>query len=396
MGGIKSIKILQEHFIKKCIDKFGDKYDYSKVKYKNYIDKVIIICPEHGEFLISPSAFLRNKYGCPKCAIKGMSKTLSLTQDDFIKRAKEIHEDKYDYSKVNYVNNYTKVCIICPIHGEYWQKAGTHLRGAGCKKCALENDKSNTQEFIARAREIHGDKYDYSKVEYVNSQTKVCIICPEHGEFWQTPSKHLYNRGCPECGKIRTHLAQFSNTQEFIEKAKQVHGDKYDYSKVNYINAIFEKVCIICPEHGEFWQTPCNHLHGDRCPKCKISKLEEKVLNKLNNLNIKYIWQASKKDLSWLGKQSLDFYLPDYKIAIECQGIQHFKSIKYYGGEKQLSYQINNDKKKYIKCLEHDIKIIYYVPDINIIEDNTNIIYKNNNVFSNEELLQENFCFFTR
>ena len=394
MGGIKSVKILQEHFIKKCIDKFGDKYDYSKVKYKNYIDKVIIICPEHGEFLISPNAFLRSKYGCPKCAIKGMSKTLSMTQDDFIERAKQIHGNKYDYSKVNYVNNYTKVCIICPKHGEFWQKAGVHLRGAGCKKCALENDKSNTQEFIEKAKQVHGDKYDYRKVDYINSDTKVCIICPEHGEFWQTPSKHLYKRGCPDCGKIRTRLAQLSNTQEFIEKARKIHGDRYDYSKVRYKHNQ-QKVCIICPEHGEFWVTPNDHLSGKQgCPNCRTSKLENKIINSLQEKNITYIHEANKRQFNWLGKQRLDFYLPEYNIAIECQGNQHFKVIDYYGGKEQLEKQIKNDKKKYIKCLEHNIKVLYYVPDIRILENDRNIIYKNNNVFSDEEL-QSDISIFT-
>ncbi len=122
--------------------------------------------------------------------------------------------------------------------------------------------KLTTKEFIKKAREVHGDKYDYSKVEYVKSKEKVNIICPEHGEFSQTPQKHLYGQGCPQCGnkpKI--------TTEEFIKKAREVHGDRYDYSKVVYVDAQTD-VCIICRQHGEFWQRPSHHTDGRGCKKC--------------------------------------------------------------------------------------------------------------------------------
>ena len=145
--------------------------------------------------------------------------------------------------------------------------------------------KVTTQEFIERSKQIHGDKYDYSKVEYKNCSTKVCIICPNHGEFWQTPSNHLKNRGCPKCaGKNKT-------TEEFTKEAKKIHGDKYDYSKVEY-HKNFEKVCIICPEHGEFWQTPANHLYGYGCFKCGMHKTHES-----KKLNTKTFIQKAKEIL---------------------------------------------------------------------------------------------------
>ena len=135
------------------------------------------------------------------------------------------------------------------------------------------------KEFIEKAKEVHGDKYDYSKVEYVNNHTKVCIICPEHDEFWQTPNNHVHGQGCPYCykqgigKKIKNEKRIKIKTikKDFVEKAKEIHGDKYDYSKVNYINRN-TKVCIICPEHGEFWQTPKNHLCGQGCPHCGRNK----------------------------------------------------------------------------------------------------------------------------
>ena len=120
------------------------------------------------------------------------------TTDDFIKKAREVHGDKYDYSKVNYVKNSTKVCIICPEHGEFWQIPSNHLKGFGCPKCT-NNHHYTTEEWIQNAKEVHGDRYDYSKVNYTNRKAKVCIICPEHGEFWQRGGDHLNGQGCPGC-----------------------------------------------------------------------------------------------------------------------------------------------------------------------------------------------------
>ena len=176
-----------------------------------------------------------------------------LTLKDFINKANLIHNNKYDYSKVEYVNSSTKVCIICPKHGEFWQTPHHHLNGHGCSKCRNENNgdrrRGNVKEFIEKANKIHKNKYDYSKVEYINSYAKVCIICPEHGEFWQSPYVHIQGHECPECAKIKRAKNNKHSIDEFIQKSKLIHGDKYDYSKVEYINS-HTKVCIICPEHG--------------------------------------------------------------------------------------------------------------------------------------------------
>ena len=197
--------------------------------------------------------------------------------EQFIEEARQIHGDKYDYSKVVYLNNRTKICIICPEHGEFMQTPANHLKGQGCPFC-VGNVKLTTEDFIQRARKVHGDKYDYSKVNYIKNSTKVCIICPIHGEFWQTPNNHLNGHNCPKCiGRG----AYKSTTQEFIEKARQVHGDKYDYSKVKYIDSK-TKVCIICTEHGEFLQSTTRHLRGAGCPFCAGNKVtNEQVRTKI-------------------------------------------------------------------------------------------------------------------
>ena len=261
-----------------------------------------------------------------------------LLKEEFIEKAKKVHGDKYDYSKVEYINARKKVCIICPEHGEFYVSPTNHCSAqnkCGCPKCF--GKVFDIKDFINKAQKIHGDKYDYSKVEYKNATTKVCIICPEHGEFWQTPNKHLSGRGCPTCGKENRAKKRKKSAEKFITDAKQVHGDKYDYSKVEYVNNN-TKVCIICPEHGEFWQTPGNHLRGKGCPACRTSHLEEKVSVVLEKMGVRY---EKEKTFSWLKKHNflpLDFYLYDHNIAIECQGKQHF-TIVNFGGKMTIEQQ---------------------------------------------------------
>ena len=193
-----------------------------------------------------------------------------MTLKDFITKAREIHGDNYDYSKVEYVDDKTKVCIIDPEYGEFLQTPANHLKGSGCPKRSGKYVPT-TKEWVSSARKVHGDKYDYSKVDYVNNRTKVCIICPEHGEFWQTPANHLFGYGCPKCDKIEIDKCKQELVEKFIKQARLVHGDKYDYSKVDYVNGK-TKVCIIDPEYGEFWQKPNDHLKGKGCPKCVVEQ----------------------------------------------------------------------------------------------------------------------------
>ena len=202
-----SQRLSSEEFIKRSVEKHGDKYDYSKVKYVNSVTLVSIVCPEHGEFMQLPQVHM-NGCGCPKCVGKEQ-----ITKEDFINKAREIHGDKYDYSKVEYKGTDSLVTIICPEHGEFMQTPYHHLkRRQGCPKCARRI--ITTEDFINKAREIHGDKYDYSKVVYKNSKTDVCVICPEHGEFLTNPTNHLSGHGCPNCYGFRKWY-KFNLLQEF-------------------------------------------------------------------------------------------------------------------------------------------------------------------------------------
>lgn len=285
---------------------------------------------------------------------------------DFIDKAIKIHGYKYDYSKVEYIDSKTKVCIICPIHGEFWQRPSKHLSGQGCKKCSyIKNGikcRKTLEQFITQSKEVHGDKYDYSKVKYVNGQTKVCIICPIHGEFYQTPESHLSGNGCNQCGIDITTNKLKDNLLEFIDKSKKIHGDRYDYSKVEYVNSKTH-VKLKCNRCGfEFYVKPNNHISSKSgCPRCNKSMLENEIELLLKDNKIDYIFQYRPKFLQ-NGKKSLsiDFYLPKYNIAIECQGIQHFKDVGFLGKPTDFNAIIERDRLKYELCVENDVKLIYF------------------------------------
>lgn len=335
----------------------GDKYDYSRVNYINAKTKVCIICPIHGEFWQTPDSHLRTN-GCIKCRYEKQGKKQVSTDEAFITKAKRIHGDRYDYSKVEYVNNKTKVCIICPEHGEFWQTPMSHLQGRGCNECAKENIKkklsSNTEEFISKAKEIHGDRYDYSKVKYVNGGTKVCIICHIHGEFWQTPNHHLKGEGCPKCRYERNSQIQKMSTEEFIEKARSVHGDKYDYSKVIY-DGYENYVTIGCPIHGYYLQTPDSHLHSGGCFKCGVtnSKAEAEIIDYLKSIDENII--IKERDRTVLEKKEIDILLPEYNLGIEYNGLLwHCDKLK-----KDKNYHLS----KTLECNEKGIKLIQIFED---------------------------------
>lgn len=218
--------------------------------------------------------------------------------------------------------------------------------------------RKTVEEVISDFKSIHGDKYDYSMItEYVNKQTKMPIICPIHGVFYMDYAKHFTRKhGCSQCnGGVKVDI------DYYIKKAKTIHGDKYDYSKAEYINSK-TKVCIMCPIHGEFWQSMSNHCHKTKpqgCPFCKESRLESFITLYLSNNDINF---EKQKRFDWLGRQSLDFYLPQYDIAIECQGEQHFKCTKTstFFNEEKICHTKALDIQKKKLCDENGIKLLYY------------------------------------
>lgn len=272
--------------------------------------------------------------------------------EEFSLRANLKHNEKYNYSLVNYINAQTKVKIICPIHNEFEQRPYRHLVGDGCPKCSGRS--KNIADFILSSNMKHNNKYNYSLVDIkeIKNDDKTTIICPIHGQFKQKVSSHLNGCGCPKCGGSE-RMDKFI----FEQKGKITHNDKYVYSLVKYINNK-TKVKIICKKHGEFEQRPDNHLKGQGCPICKESKGEKAVRRYLLDNNI--IFKKQHKFIDCKNKKRLpfDFYLPDYNICIEYDGKQHFEPIDRFGGNDGLIKIKESDSIKNKFCIDKKIKLI--------------------------------------
>lgn len=272
-----------------------------------------------------------------------------ITTKEFIERSIKVHGNKYDYTKVAYKGKDTKVCIICPIHGEFWQTPNNHWQGKGCSKCG--HDKTNkskilsNEEFIRRANKKHSNKYIYDKTKYCGFDKDVIVTCPEHGEFLVNAHQHISNgTGCPVCARLNKGPSR-STTIEFIKKAIEIHGDKYDYSKVNYTLAT-NKVEIVCPKHGSFWMTPNKHLIGECCPKCAETKGEQLVSKILSDCNYDFQTQYIINVDSNIRKNlRIDFAIFNNNdvYLIEFHGIQHYQPVEYFGGIPKLIEQQNRD-----------------------------------------------------
>jgi hypothetical protein len=269
-----------------------------------------------------------------------VGKKLNLQQ--FIDRATEIHNGRYDYSKAEYFSAHGMVEIICPEHGSFIQKAYSHLQGTGCPKCGHNKATQSSytwQRFADEARIVHGDKYDYSIIQEIsNKDNKVQIICPEHGVFLQSPHHHIkLQHGCPVCGIVKGSISGTLTTEQFIARAKEIHGDKYDYSKTIYIRSK-KKVKIICPEHGIFEQLPVCHIDQEQgCPRCthRTSKWENGIIDFIKGLGFDV--QLSTNEC-WESRQEVDIYIPELKIGFECNGLFfHSRKPRRFHANKSYS-----------------------------------------------------------
>jgi serine protease inhibitor ecotin len=223
-------KLNLELFIEKAREKHGHKYNYDLVDYVNAKTKVIITCPIHGNFEQLPTDHLKVQIGCSKCSNK-----IKLTNKTFIEKAREKHGHKYNYDLVDYINNYTKVIISCPIHGNFNQQAKCHLSGKGCFACSGKTPLTN-ETFIEKAREKHGHKYNYDLVDYIGNKTKVIISCPIHGSFSQSPNNHISKKaGCPKCNSSKGEMLIYNYLLEkhiqFIEQKrfKELGNQSFDF-----------------------------------------------------------------------------------------------------------------------------------------------------------------------
>lgn len=310
--------------------------------------KIEIICQKHGSFFRTVDKCLYKNIRCPECYYEKR-------KHDFLKTAHKVHGDFYDYSQGTYIADKKPIEIICPIHGSFWQCPNDHKKGYGCAKCSKKY-KPTTDEWVASVKNLYDGKYDLSKVCYIDNKTPVTVICPEHGEFYPIPNNYRKGiSGCPECNNVRKHEHFKKSTEEFVNDAKTVHGNKYDYSKVDYYNKS-TAVLIICPTHGSFEQTPGTHLAGHGCPKCK-NKSQTDFYNKLQavfpNDKISY-----EKRLPWLGLMSFDMYFDDYNIAIEFDGIQHYEPVEHFGGVDYFKIIQERDARKDALCQENSCYLI--------------------------------------
>lgn len=359
-------------FIKLANERHNNKYDYSKVQFTKVSDKVTIICPEHGEFEQTVFNHLRCVNGCPECQKiyrKQINKNLKEINtgrhqllEDFIIKANKIHNNKYDYSHITNFEGYTskKLKIVCPIHGEFEQSYSSHIhKKRGCPKCSGKA-KLTLEDFIIRANVKHNYKYNYDKVSITKAHEKVTIICPEHGEFQQTASNHLYGQGCPICANMQMRKERQWDKNQFIAEATSIHNNYYDYSKVDYINQN-TKVIIVCPEHGEFEQLPSAHLRMQGCPKCKCSHGESQIVTYLDSNTIKYIKEykiPAPLTLKETGFCRVDFYIPELNAIIEFNGIQHYRSHHYFGGNEQFIKQQERDQYVREYCKNNCLKLL--------------------------------------
>lgn len=332
----KKMNKLGLKFIEKANRVHKNTFDYTKVEYKGSTISVEIICPKHGSFFQTPQTHLRGS-GCPLCANTKRGKK-RLTNEELKDRLKKIHGDEYLYDKVEYLGETQKITLICPIHGEFKINTFSALNGSGCPKCAGKG--LTNEEIIEKIKLVHGNKYDYSKVEYKKSSEKICLICPIHGEFFVTPSK-IFNRGdgCPKCSKENARKKNILNSKDVLENFSRVHGDVYDYSIVEYIN-MHTKVKIICKKHGIFEQLPYDHIHGHGCPMCSKleSKCEKEIIEKIKE-NVGDI-EIIENDRKVLEGREIDILFPFLNIGIEYNDLRwhsnEFCKDKYYHKNKML------------------------------------------------------------
>jgi very-short-patch-repair endonuclease len=347
-------KISFEEFVKRANLKYENKFSY-RLKNEEFNlsdeDCLIVICETHGEIQTPPRHHLYDNFVCEKCKYENeFQKFESLMEGK--------HQNKYDISNVGFKNWITKIELECEFHGKF-SITPAHLKeGKGCRECGIiKRAKSQSKpidEFISQANEVHDFKYDYSKSVYNGARRNLIIICKIHGEFNQTPDSHLGGSGCLKCGTIERANKQSITLEEFLSRSHEIHGEIYDYSKVELVNTS-TKVEIICRIHGFFFQDPEHHIlrkHG--CPRC-VNKREGELAITLSELGI--VHRQYK-----IENKRYDFYLPEYNVIIERDGEQHYRGF-WQDDSKTLSldYQIENDRIKTELAERHGHKL-YRIP----------------------------------
>lgn len=301
--------------------------------------------------------------------------------ESFISKAVLKHGNKYDYSKSVYIKSKTKLVITCPIHGDFEQIPNSHLTGQGCPECGKikqnNSKKLNLNYVLNKCVEMHGDKYDYSKITFEKVNDNVTIGCPTHGWFRQILINHYRGQGCPKCGKRNMARSQKMSLEDFISRSRKTHGDKYDYSQC-VINNYRSKVTIICKDHGPFIQSAENHYSsGAGCPRCAntSSKAETEIAQIIRYLGVHCVTRIR----TLIKPLELDIVIPSLKIAIEYNGLiwhsEEYGKDKWYHHDKSKlcadkGYRLihiweddwNRNKELQIEFLRHQLGKSRYVP----------------------------------
>ena len=391
-------------------DRIGEEafnnFIFDESSYQGTTKNMRVFCIKHGQWFERTPNRLSQGRGCDMCSYEHKYGSLNTYQKSFEELAREVHKREdgmplYDY--LGYDEKEDKYIMYCHEkdeegneHGEFKQTRGHHLSGQGCPICryiksgeAKRNSLERLKEDIQKYKSDKNYVWDFDS--YIAYDKPMKIYCKEkypdgteHGLFINTP-KNLFNKyhpqNCPVCGRLRTAEAKRVTPEEFIERAIKIHHldngeQKYLYDSNDY-QGYYEDMKMICRVHGEFWQTPANHLQGQGCPYCKESRLEKQIRDLLVRNEINFIPQANSKIFEWVGKLSLDFYLPDYNIAIECQGKQHFN---LGGWNEPFEVIQERDGRKRRLCEANGIKLLYF--------SNLGIEYPYQ-VFEDENLLME-------
>ena len=379
----ETLKKRSEKFFKDCMKKHGKKFDYSQAIFTRLDKPIKFKCPQHGEQHMVATLHL-GKYGCRDCARDNSIKILKYYTDkkkikareEFKEKASKKHNGFYDYSNVEYIDNTTLISITCPIHGAFEQMPANHLYGYGCEPCGIntraDKKRKKLKDFISEAKVIHGQKYDYSEFVYKTTHTQGIIICsnPKHKKTPITPAHHLSGQGCSECGeeaRDRYRRSSGHNTESWIAKAKELHGDRYDYSKADY-KGYDCAITIICEEHGPFKLEPAyQHIETERrrgCGECSSKESKHSVAIQMwlikNNFDFIKEWShPTCKDIKVL---RFDYYLPKYNACIEYDGEQHFQLGPWgHNDEDKKNNFIQGRRRDAIKslwCIENRMRLI--------------------------------------
>lgn len=285
------------------------------------------------------------------------------TTEEFVNALNLIHCGKYDYSLVEYRTLKGNIKIICPVHGVYETRADIHFNGHGCRKCANERDAERrtktTEHFILDSIAIHGDRFDYSLVEYIDNNTKVKILCKTHGVFEIAPHSHLQGKICRKCSTIEGKTKRTYTREEFIAKANSVHENRYTYENLIY-DGTTKKVVITCSKHGNYTQKATSHLQGNGCPKCNSSKGELKIIDYLEKNNIKYLPQYRDKRCRLKLPLPFDFMIEiEGKFGlIEFNGQQHYRYFAKFQKRDGLEHTQMRDEIKRKFCEDNNIPLL--------------------------------------